>query len=218
MAPKSPGKQDLPPYFNIDPGFAAKRLKSLQKTYGRRSVGVITSSRCTNEETYLVQKLARGVFMNNNTDTCARVCHSPTGYGLRQTFGNSAGTQDFDSVDKTDVVIVIGANPTDGHPVFASRLRKRLRQGARLIVVDPRRTDIVRSPHVEAAYHLPLRPGTKGLMEMIRFSFENKGSPGFLVTKQVRRNSKKDRKTFKTQGAPGFFGVCGAAFCCFFNF
>ncbi len=140
--------------------FAATRLRGLQEKYGRRSIGVITSSRCTNEETYLVQKLARGVFLNNNTDTCARVCHSPTGYGLGQTFGTSAGTQDFDSVEHTDVVIVIGANPTDGHPVFASRLKKRLRQGAQLIVIDPRRIDLVKSAHIKAAHHLPLRPGT----------------------------------------------------------
>jgi formate dehydrogenase major subunit len=140
--------------------FAADRMKGIQAQYGRHSVGVITSSRCTNEEAYLVQKLARAVFRTNNTDTCARVCHSPTGYGLGQTFGTSAGTQDFDSVEATDVVIVIGANPTDGHPVFASRLKKRLRQGARLIVIDPRRIDLVKSPHVEAAHHLPLRPGT----------------------------------------------------------
>ncbi len=140
--------------------FAADRMKNLQERYGRRSLGVITSSRCTNEETYLVQKLARAVFRNNNTDTCARVCHSPTGYGLGQTFGTSAGTQDFDSVEKADVVMIIGANPTDGHPVFASRLKRRLRQGARLIVVDPRRIDMVRSAHVQADYHLPLRPGT----------------------------------------------------------
>ncbi|EBX4816970.1 formate dehydrogenase subunit alpha, partial [Salmonella enterica subsp. enterica serovar Newport] len=102
----------------------------------------------------------RGVMGNNNVDTCARVCHSPTGYGLRTTFGTSAGTQDFDSVEFTDVVLIIGCNPTDGHPVFGSRLKKRLRQGARLIVIDPRRTDIVRTPHVEADVHLPLRPGT----------------------------------------------------------
>ncbi|MFX6506468.1 molybdopterin-dependent oxidoreductase, partial [Acinetobacter baumannii] len=88
-----------------------------------------------------------------------RVCHSPTGYGLKQTYGTSAGTQDFRSVDDADVIMVIGANPTDGHPVFGSRLKKRLRAGARLIVVDPRRIDLVRSPHVEAAYHLQLRPG-----------------------------------------------------------
>ncbi len=141
-------------------GFAATRLHDIQAKYGRESIGVITSSRCTNEEAFLVQKLARAVFGNNNTDTCARVCHSPTGYGLGQTFGTSAGTQDFDSVECADVVLVIGANPTDGHPVFASRLKKRLRQGARLIVIDPRRIDLVRSPHISAAHHLQLRPGT----------------------------------------------------------
>ncbi|MBE0555259.1 MAG: formate dehydrogenase subunit alpha [Rhodobacteraceae bacterium] len=140
--------------------FAANRMQGIIAKHGRHSVGVITSSRCTNEETYLVQKLTRGVFMNNNTDTCARVCHSPTGYGLGQTFGTSAGTQDFDSVEHTDVVIVIGANPTDGHPVFASRLKKRLRKGAKLIVIDPRRTDMVDSPHIRAAHHLALTPGT----------------------------------------------------------
>jgi len=141
-------------------GFAASRMRGLQETYGKKSIGVITSSRCTNEETFLVQKLARAVFENNNTDTCARVCHSPTGYGLGQTFGTSAGTQDFDSVEHTDVVIVIGANPTDGHPVFASRLKKRLRAGAKLIVIDPRRIDLVKTPHVAASHHLALRPGT----------------------------------------------------------
>ena len=140
--------------------FSASKMRGIQEKHGRQSVGVITSSRCTNEEAYLVQKLTRAVFMNNNTDTCARVCHSPTGYGLGATFGTSAGTQDFDSVEHTDVVIVIGANPTDGHPVFASRLKKRLRKGAKLIVIDPRRIDLVDGPHVKASHHLPLRPGT----------------------------------------------------------
>ena len=138
----------------------ASEFRRIQATYGKSSVGGITSSRCTNEETFLVQKLVRAGFGNNNVDTCARVCHSPTGYGLKTTFGTSAGTQDFDSVMASDVVVIIGANPTDGHPVFASRLKRRLRKGARLIVIDPRRTDIVRSPHVEADHHLPLRPGT----------------------------------------------------------
>ncbi|MFP4328762.1 MAG: formate dehydrogenase subunit alpha, partial [Paracoccaceae bacterium] len=141
-------------------GFAAGKLRDLQARHGRQAIGGITSSRCTNEETYLVQKMIRAVFGNNNTDTCARVCHSPTGYGLKTTFGTSAGTQDFDSVEAADVVMVIGANPTDGHPVFGSRLKKRLREGAKLIVLDPRRIDLVRTPHVRAAHHLPLRPGT----------------------------------------------------------
>ncbi len=139
---------------------AASEIHRIQAKHGRTSVGGITSSRCTNEESYLVQKLVRAGFGNNNVDTCARVCHSPTGFGLSQTYGTSAGTQDFDSVEATDVMLVIGANPTDGHPVFASRMKKRLRAGAKLIVIDPRRIDMVRSPHIEAAFHLPLQPGT----------------------------------------------------------
>lgn len=138
----------------------ASEFRRIRAKYGTRSIGGITSSRCTNEETYLVQKLIRQGFGNNNVDTCARVCHSPTGYGLKTTFGTSAGTQDFDSVQYADVMMVIGANPTDGHPVFASRMKRRLREGAKLIVIDPRRIDLVRSPHIEAAHHLPLRPGT----------------------------------------------------------
>jgi formate dehydrogenase major subunit len=140
--------------------YAASEFKRLQSQYGRGSVGAISSSRCTNEETYLMQKLVRAAFGNNNIDTCARVCHSPTGFGLKTTLGESAGTQNFDSVQHADVIVVIGANPTDGHPVFASAMKRRIREGAKLIVIDPRRTDIVRSPHVEASHHLQLRPGT----------------------------------------------------------
>ncbi|BBB29816.1 formate dehydrogenase subunit alpha [Neptunomonas japonica] len=141
-------------------GFAAKRLKDVQATYGRESIGGITSSRCTNEETYLVQKLIRAGFGNNNTDTCARVCHSPTGYGLKTTLGESAGTQTFDSIKYTDTMLVIGANPTDAHPVFGSMMRRRLREGAQLIVADPRKIDLLKTPHLKDAIHLPLRPGT----------------------------------------------------------
>ena len=140
--------------------FAASRLQQVQARHGRESIGGITSSRCTNEETYLVQKLVRTAFANNNTDTCARVCHSPTGYGLKTTLGESAGTQTFDSVMKADVIVVIGANPTDAHPVFGSQLGRRLRQGAKLIVIDPRSIDLLKTPHVDDAIHLPLRPGT----------------------------------------------------------
>lgn len=140
--------------------FTASRLKAIKARHGARALGGITSSRCTNEETFLVQKLVRAGFGTNNVDTCARVCHSPTGYGLKTTFGTSAGTQDFDSVMQADVILVMGANPTDAHPVFASRMKQRLRQGAKLIVIDPRRIDLVRSPHIEAAHHLALTPGT----------------------------------------------------------
>ncbi|WP_327672477.1 MULTISPECIES: formate dehydrogenase subunit alpha [unclassified Streptomyces] len=141
-------------------GTVARRFREIQGRYGTGSIGAISSSRCTNEEVYVVQKMVRAAFANNNIDTCARVCHSPTGYGLKQTFGESAGTQDFRSVAEADVIMVIGANPTDGHPVFASRMKRRLREGAKLIVVDPRRIDLVRSPHIEAQHHLQLRPST----------------------------------------------------------
>lgn len=138
----------------------ARRFKAIQKEYGREAIGGLSSSRCTNEEVYVVQKMVRTAFGNNNIDTCARVCHAPTGYGLKQTLGTSAGTQDFGSVAFADVIMVIGANPTDAHPVFGSRLKQRLRQGDKLIVVDPRKTDLVRSPHISATHHLQLLPGT----------------------------------------------------------
>ena len=140
--------------------FAANRLTRIQKEHGQFSIGGITSSRCTNEEVWVVQKMIRAAFNNNNVDTCARVCHSPTGYGLKQTFGTSAGTQHFDSVTEADVIMIIGANPTDAHPVFASQIKRRVRDGAKLIVIDPRQIDLVRSAHIEASYHLPLLPGT----------------------------------------------------------
>ncbi len=141
-------------------GYAASEFRRIQAKHGKDSIGGITSSRCTNEETYLVQKLVRAAFGNNNVDTCARVCHSPTGYGLKQTLGESAGTQTFDSVMHADVIMVIGANPVAAHPVFASQMKRRLRQGAKLIVVDPRTTEMVKGAHYSADYHLKLRPGT----------------------------------------------------------
>jgi len=140
--------------------YTAKRFKEIQAEHGRKSIGGITSSRCTNEEVFVVQKLVRAAMGNNNVDTCARVCHSPTGYGLNQTLGTSAGTQPFDSVMDADVIVVIGANPTAAHPVFASQMKQRLRAGAKLIVVDPRKIGLVKSARIKADYHLPLLPGT----------------------------------------------------------
>ena len=147
--------------WDVAINYAASEIQRIQKKYGRDSVGAISSSRCTNEEVYVVQKLVRAALGNNNVDTCARVCHSPTGYGLKQTLGESAGTQNFDSVMHSDVIMIIGANPTDGHPVFASQMKRRLREGAKLIIVDPRAIDLVEnSPHIKADYHLKLKPGS----------------------------------------------------------
>ena len=172
---------------------AAARLKAVQAKYGNESIGGITSSRCTNEEVWLVQKMVRAAFGNNNVDTCARVCHSPTGYGLKTAYGTSAGTQNFDSVAQADVVVVIGANPTEGHPVFASMMKQRLRQGAKLIVADPRRIDLVRSPHVEAEHHLALLPGTNvPLMNAFAHVVVTEG----LVDREFV-DSRCDRESFK---------------------
>jgi formate dehydrogenase major subunit len=140
--------------------YAAKEFRRVQEKHGKNSIGALVSSRCTNEEDYLVQKLVRAAFGNNNVDTCARVCHSPTGYGLKQTLGESAGTQTFKSIEKSDVILVIGANPSEGHPVFGSRLKRRVREGAKLIVIDPREIDLISAPHAKADLHLKLRPGT----------------------------------------------------------
>ena len=144
--------------------YAAGEFRRVQEKYGRNAVGALVSSRCTNEEDYVVQKLVRAAFGNNNVDNCARVCHSPTGYGLGQTLGTSAGTQTFKSVEKTDVILLIGSNPSEGHPVVGSRLKRRVRAGAKLIVIDPREIDMVNAPHARASYHLKLRPGTNVAM------------------------------------------------------
>jgi len=128
--------------------YAASELNRINAQYGKDAIGGITSSRCTNEEVYVTQKLLRAGFGVNNVDTCARVCHSPTGYGLKQTLGESAGTQTFDSVMASDVI-------------FASQMKRRLREGAKLIIADPREIDLVKnSPHIRADFHLKLRPGT----------------------------------------------------------
>ena len=140
--------------------FAANGLKKIQAEIGINAIGGITSSRCTNEEVFVVQKMIRAAFGNNNVDTCARVCHSPTGYGLGQAFGTSAGTQDFESVEHSDVIMLIGANPTSAHPVFASRMKQAIRKGAKLIVIDPRVIPLVRTPGITATHHLQLMPGT----------------------------------------------------------
>jgi formate dehydrogenase major subunit len=196
--------------------YTASEFKRIQQKYGTGSIGGITSSRCTNEEVYVMQKMIRAAFGNNNVDTCARVCHSPTGYGLKTAFGTSAGTQDFDSVDAADVIMVIGANPTDAHPVFASRMKRRLREGGKLIVIDPRQIDLVRTPHVEASYYLPLLPGTnvamvnalahviatEGLIDE-KFVAENCDATEFAAWREfVSRPENSPESTEKVTGVP----------------
>ena len=144
--------------------YAAGEFKRIQASHGITSVGAVSSSRCTNEEIFLMQKFARVALRNNNIDNCSRICHSPTQFGLSATLGAGAASQHFDSILQSDVVLVVGANPTEGHPVFGSMMKRAIRRGARLLVIDPRRTETVDSPHCRAEVHLALRPGTNVLV------------------------------------------------------
>ena len=131
-------------------------LRRIKTQHGARAIAGISSARCTNEENYLMQKFIRQVIGTNNIDCCARVCHSPTAWGMQQSFGTGAATNSFEDIEHTACIMVIGANPTEGHPVTGARLKQQVMKGVPLIVIDPRRIEIV--PY--AKYHLQLRPGT----------------------------------------------------------
>jgi len=107
--------------------YAAGELRRIQQTHGSGSVGAVSSSRCTNEEIYLMQKFARVGLRNNNIDNCSRICHSPTQFGLSATLGAGAASQHFDSILQSDVILVVGANPTEGHPVFGSMMKRAVK-------------------------------------------------------------------------------------------
>ena len=134
----------------------ASRLGGIAREHGPDAVALISSSRCTNEENYLMQKLARVGLGTNSIDNCSRVCHSPSSYALGQALGTGAGTNSFQDVADSDVLMIVGANPTEAHPVFGARIKQAVLAGCRLIVLDPRNTEIARLADV----HLPVRPGS----------------------------------------------------------
>ncbi|MDB4347681.1 formate dehydrogenase subunit alpha [Bacteroidia bacterium] len=137
--------------------YIADKLGTFKKEFGPDSIAGISSARCTNEENYLMQKFIRAVIGTNNIDGCARVCHSPTALGMQQTFGTGAATNSIDDLKDTNCIMVIGANPTDAHPVTGVKLKQfAMKTGNVSIVIDPRRTEIARY----ATHHIPLRPGT----------------------------------------------------------
>ncbi|MBK8515792.1 MAG: formate dehydrogenase subunit alpha [Saprospiraceae bacterium] len=136
--------------------FISSKLLEIKKNYGPDAIAGISSARCTNEENYLMQKFIRAVIGTNNIDCCARVCHSPTALGMQRSFGTGAATNSIEDIKHTDCILVIGANPTDGHPVTGAKLKQVAMKGKTTIVIDPRRTEIARY----ATYHLPLKPGT----------------------------------------------------------
>lgn len=137
--------------------YTAAKLKEIAETHSGNSIGFLSSARCTNEENYLIQKLARVAFKTNNVDHCARLCHASTVTGLASTFGSGAMTNNLHDILESDVILVTGANPCENHPVYASRIKKAIRnKGAKLIIADPRRTELVNY----ASIWLNQRPGT----------------------------------------------------------
>jgi formate dehydrogenase major subunit len=137
--------------------FITAKLTSIKKEFGPNSIAGISSSRCTNEENYLMQKFFRAVIQTNNIDGCARVCHSPTALGMQRTFGTGAATNSVDDLKDTNCIMVIGANPTAGHPVTGAKLKQfAMKTDNVSIVIDPRQTEMAKY----ATYHLALRPGT----------------------------------------------------------
>lgn len=136
--------------------FIAGKLTALRDTYGPRAIAGISSARCTNEDNYLMQKFIRQVIGGNNIDCCARVCHSPTAFGMRETFGTGAATNSFADIDAAKLLMIVGANPTHAHPVVGARMKQAVLNGAQLIVIDPRSTELARMADV----HLAVKPGT----------------------------------------------------------
>ncbi|MCW5942114.1 MAG: formate dehydrogenase subunit alpha [Fimbriimonadaceae bacterium] len=134
----------------------AEGMKRILTESGPDAIGVLGSARATNEDNYLIQKFARVVLGTNNVDCCARVCHGPTAAAMKAMIGTGAATNSYVDLADARGVLVIGCNPTENHPVIGSRILRVVREGAKLVVVDPRKTELARMADV----HVPLRPGT----------------------------------------------------------
>ncbi len=144
--------------------FIAEKLIETKTKYGANAIGAISSSRATNEENYLMQKMIRAAIGTNNIDGCARVCHAPTAYGMQQAFGTGAATNSVNDLEQTDAIFLFGANPTEAHPVTGAKIKQLFMRGITSIVVDPVRTKLADL----ATYHLQLRPGTNvAILNMI---------------------------------------------------
>jgi formate dehydrogenase major subunit len=167
-------KRDVPKHkdFTVDPerwhevfreatweealDFAARGLRDIRDTYGKRSLAGFGSAKCTNEEAYLFQKLVRTGFGSNNVDHCTRLCHASSVAALMEGINSGAVSNQVRDVAKAEVVFVIGANPTVNHPVAATWIKNAVKTGVKLIVADPRRSDLSR----HATYFLQFNPDT----------------------------------------------------------
>ncbi|MBK7222474.1 MAG: formate dehydrogenase subunit alpha [Saprospiraceae bacterium] len=162
--------------------YIATELNRIKTQHGPDAIGAISSARCTNEENYLMQKFIRAVIGTNNIDSCARVCHSPTALGMQRAFGTGAATNSIIDLKYTDAIMIIGANPTDAHPVTGAKLKQFALKGKTTIVIDPRRTEMARY----ATHHLQLKPGTNvALLNMMLYYIITEGleDQGFIANR-----------------------------------
>ena len=137
--------------------YTAERFMELKKQYGPDSLAGFACSRSANEDIYMVQKMVRTCFGTNNVDNCARVCHSATVAGLAKTLGSGAMTNPiYDITHDVDCILLVGSNPEEAHPVVGMQIRQAVKNGTRLIVVDPRDIGLSKVADI----HLKLRPGT----------------------------------------------------------
>ncbi|MBL7923433.1 MAG: formate dehydrogenase subunit alpha [Bacteroidia bacterium] len=172
--------------------YIAGRLSDIKARFGPDAIAGISSARCTNEENYLMQKFIRAVIGTNNIDACARVCHSPTALGMQRAFGTGAATNSIVDLKYTDCIMVIGANPTDAHPVTGAKLKQFAMKGKPTIVIDPRRTELARY----ATHHLQLRPGTNvAMMNMLLYYIITEG----LEAKEFIEQRTEGYESFKEQ-------------------
>jgi formate dehydrogenase alpha subunit len=174
QTPASPQAAKDSPWAEVDwptaLAIVVERLAQIRRDSGAGAIGLLASAKCTNEENYLMQKLARQVIGTNNVDHCARLCHSSTVAGLTMSFGSGAMSNSMDDLAaQAAAMFVIGSNTTEQHPVFGAMIRQAvLRRGMKLIVADPRQIDLTEF----AVLHLRHRPGTdvallNGLMHII---------------------------------------------------
>jgi formate dehydrogenase major subunit len=136
--------------------FVAENLLRIKDKYGPSALGFLCSSRTSNEENYLLQKIARGIFNTNNIDNSARVCHAPSVAGLAATVGTGAACTNFDEIENAEVIFILGNNTTEAHPVVAQKIEKALNKGTKLIVADPRRIPLADKANI----FLQLKPGS----------------------------------------------------------
>ncbi len=152
--------------------FIVDEFRRIIREDGPDAIAGISSARTPNEENYLMQKFMRAIVGTNNIDCCARVCHSPTALGMQRAFGTGAATNSIEDLDHTDCILVIGANPTDAHPVTGARIKQQFMKGVTSIVIDPRRIELAKY----ANYHLQLKPGTNvALLNMMLYYIISEG-------------------------------------------